>query len=263
MAKGIQDGRDAVKKVERAAQTAGQRESSVQSRMGYPALIGLIIVLGIAFVTYAKVTRADEQKPVQNRDHWHAVYGVWDCTANSGSGGYLPPFQSTLDEEGIHSHQDGIIHIHPWFDSSDGPDAQLQVFNEAMQIEMRADGMTLDDGSVLANGASCGDGEAQLHIRKWQFDFVSRTADPEIITTDLDQVQFLNDREVYVIAFAPLDAEIPLPPDDRFEQLNAVAGVLQSSGPIASDEPAVTFDVEQPADASDADDAVDTDTDGG
>jgi len=58
--------------------------------------------------------------PLQNLDHWHSVYGVWDCTANDGAGDWVPKFGSTLDDWGIHSHGDGIIHIHPFFEESAG-----------------------------------------------------------------------------------------------------------------------------------------------
>lgn len=238
------DSSAAVDKVARAADTGSRRDIPLFSRIGFPALIGLICILGIANVTFFKLTRAEEQKPVQNRDHWHAVYGIWDCTQNGGDGAWLAPFQSANDPLGIHSHQDGIMHIHPFFDAADGPDAQLHVFFDAMGVELTDDSITLDTGRTLTSGESCGGEAAQLHIRKWQFDFTADTADPEIFTTELGEIPYLNDREVYSIVFAPLEAEIPLPPEERFGQLNAVAGSLQSTGPVVLDDANVTFDVD-------------------
>lgn len=260
MAKGSNDNSSAVKKVAKAAEAAGQRDLSVRSRLGFPALVGLICVLGIALVTFARLTREAEALPVQNRDHWHAVYGVWDCTSDT----WAPPFQSTLDPEGIHSHQDGIIHIHPFFDASDGPDAKLRIWAEAMEIEISDEAVVLDNGQRLTSGTDCGEeGSGELHIRKWQFDFVVDSADPEIITEGLADINFLNDREVYVITNAPIDAEIPDPPSDRFDQLNAVAGAITSTGPVLATDEGLDFEVESPDGETDATetDADDTDTD--
>ena len=53
MAKSSNNSNDAVKKVARAAETAGQRDQSFRSRLGFPTIIGLICVLGISLVTYA------------------------------------------------------------------------------------------------------------------------------------------------------------------------------------------------------------------
>lgn len=236
----------AVKKVARAAETGNSRDLSMSSRLGFPAIVGLICILGLLLVTYARINREAEVKPVQNRDHWHAVYGVYDCTLNDGDGGYLPPFLSTDDEVGIHSHQDGIMHIHPWYDRSDGPEAQVSVFLEAMNVEIDDESITLDTGAVLQEGADCGGEEAVVHLRKWTFDFQVENEDPEIFTEDISSVRFLNDREVYIIAFAPLDAEIPSPPAERFETLGAVSQALLSDRPddvVIDAEEDITFDV--------------------
>jgi len=260
MAKDSKDNSAAVRKVERAAETAGQRDLSVRSRLGFPAIVGLICVLGVALVTFARLTREAEALPVQNRDHWHAVYGIYDCNGGGspGNGAYLPPLLGQLDPLGIHSHQDGIIHIHPFFDAADGPDAKLHVFWEAMESELTDTSLVLDSGQELTDGTDCGElGTGELHVRKWQFDFVTDSTDPEIFTEGLGEINFLNDREVYIITNAPVDAEIPLPPSDRFDQLNNVAGAITSSGPVVADEnEGIDFDVQAPG----ADDTTDADT---
>ena len=72
-------------KVAKAAATAGQRDVSFVTRLGFPALIAVICLLGIGVVFYAWTTREALATPSQ-ADHWHAVYGVYDC--NSGTGGW-------------------------------------------------------------------------------------------------------------------------------------------------------------------------------
>ena len=62
-----------------------------------------------------------------------------------------------------------------------------------------------------------------LHLRRWQSDFAARgeaVSSARIITNDLNGERFYNDREVWVLALAPIDADIPLPPRERFAELD-------------------------------------------
>lgn len=212
---------------------------SFARRLGWPAaiaaslllLVGLVAVVGNRrsantndVATGIEERRVNATGPVQNVDHWHSVYGVWDCTLADGAGDWVPQFESTRDESGIHSHNDGIIHLHPFFDWSAGENAQLGLFTTEMQVELSDDALVLDDGRELREGDATCDGEpATLHLRHWDFDFMAQAGDvPEIIIEDLAGARFQNDREVWIIAFAPVDAEIPLPPQERFNTLNNV-----------------------------------------
>ena len=58
--------------------------------------------------------------PVANQDHWHAAYGVYLCDD------FAPPITDERDPKGIHTHGDGIIHIHPFVRSSPGKNATLE-----------------------------------------------------------------------------------------------------------------------------------------
>lgn len=226
----------AVRRVAQAADTGDKRDRSVSNRLGFPAIVGLVTVLGLALVIYAWATRDPKASPAVG-EHWHAVYGVYDCTLNGEEGGYLPAFQSQVDEVGIHSHQDGIMHVHPWFDRADGPDARIEHFLDAMQVRLDDDQIVLEGGRILSEGAECNGEPATVQVRKWQFWFEAQAGDnPQIFTEDLDQILFENDREVYVIALAPLDADVPLPPADRFDQLEAVSPIVQSSAPVLAED---------------------------
>ena len=79
------------------------------------------------------------------RDHWHSAYGVYVCTDDE----FLEPFLSENDPDGIHSHQDGLIHIHPFGSSVTGDDAQMDVFLSAMNVSLDDNQMILADGTVL------------------------------------------------------------------------------------------------------------------
>ncbi len=168
--------------------------------------------------------------PIQNFDHWHSVYGVWDCTAMNGVGDWVPAFQSDRDDSGIHSHQDGLIHIHPFSERSAGKNARLGVWADTMGITIADDAITLVSGRVLSEGQMCGlqnDEPAVVHLRRWVLDLQvldDPTMPPTVVSANLADERFYNDREVWIIAYAPLDTEIPLPPSERFDTLtNSVA----------------------------------------
>lgn len=223
---------DGSRKVARAAATAGQRDVSVFTRMGFPALVALICLLGIAAVFYAWSNRAPIQKPREGGvDHWHAVYGVYDCTLEDEDQ-YLAPFLSSVDASGIHSHGDGIIHIHPFGEASSGTNAKIKHFFNEMGVTVTPEKIILPTGAELVAGTDCidGSGPAEISLQRWQFD-VQVTGDnpspPEIITEEIGETRFRNDREVYVLAFAAAGTDIPSAPADRFETLNNVTPDLE------------------------------------
>jgi len=228
------------RKVAKAAATAGQRDMSIASRMGFPALVALIFVLGIGVVVYARSTRDALAEPVQNVDHWHAVYGVYNCNApGDGEAKYLPAFQSSQDDTGIHSHGDGIMHIHPFFELSSGDNAQMRHWLSEMNVEITPEVIRVNnqyDAPVeLAAGNECDDGSgtAEIKVLRWQFDFLAtgdNREDPVVIETDFDLINFNNDREVFIFAYVGEDtdlSEIPLPPADRFDTLNNVSNQIE------------------------------------
>jgi hypothetical protein len=55
-------------------------------------------------------------------DHWHAPYEIY-------IGGQLqPPLPEIVTPEGIHTHGDGIIHVHPHITAAEGKGASLANF---------------------------------------------------------------------------------------------------------------------------------------
>ena len=239
--------RDASRAVRRAARTAEQSGAAKRfrrPRLGFPAVIAIIIVLGVALVTFAANNRETAARPRQNEDHWHSPYAVWDCV-NGGTADdpiFEPAFQSSRDEEGIHSHQDGVIHIHPFFDRTAGRNAQVRAFMREMGGTISEEGIEMPDGRIFGveeertivdeegNPVLDEDGNEQtetvpvecdgepviIQVARWhrssQLD-----RDPVIYTEDLEDVRFFADQEAFVFARAPEGADIPPPPEDRVE----------------------------------------------
>jgi hypothetical protein len=85
--------------------------------------------------------------------HWHAAYAVFIC------GERQPNFR--LWQGGVHTHDDGIIHIHPVVPSEEGEGASLGKWFEyggglLTESEMRMPGSR----RTFENGNECPDGQA-------------------------------------------------------------------------------------------------------
>ena len=99
------------KKVQRAARAGGRVSSGQPRSLLFPGLIALIVVLGVALVVYARDERLDDDLGgvPQLDDHIHQAFGVNVC--GEWKTPDIPEFESTI---GIHTHGDGVIHIHPF-----------------------------------------------------------------------------------------------------------------------------------------------------
>src|SRR5438309_6628977 len=108
----------AAKKVARAARTGGGRTARGRGSWGFPAVIAAVVLLGTAGVVYSRDQHAGKPLPEASStyssppragvDHWHAAYGVDIC------GKFLAPISSQTDPVGIHTHGEGVIHVHPF-----------------------------------------------------------------------------------------------------------------------------------------------------
>ena len=228
------------KKVQRAARAAAAPKGGRERReLGFPLILATVFVLGVALVIFARSSRAPAEAPRVGHDHWHSAYAVYDCDR------FLPAFTSAADPDGIHSHQDGVIHIHPWNSSASGDDAQLDVFFESMGARVTDDEISGPGIGVLEAGSDC-HGEPTV-IRAVRFaridpeapggdEPVTRVTDlyepADEYTDDFSDIRFLGDLEAFTFARVPAGAEVPPPPEDRLERaFGASAGNLVSTGP--------------------------------
>ena len=213
------------KKVARAARAGQSSGPSERRELGFPIAIAAVVILGVLLVAWARTQRESEDPTL--RDHWHSAYGVYVCTDSE----FLPPFQSENDPDGIHSHQDGLIHIHPFGSSVTGDEAQMDVFLSAMNVSLDDNQMILADGTVLAADETQCDGEAAIwQVARWDSALAVDGPPDEIITEDLAAIRFETDGEAFTIALAPEGADI-LPPPTAAEVPEA-SQTLQSEGPV-------------------------------
>lgn len=180
-------------------------------------MMAVVIVLGLLLVTYSRSTRDASAEAPTLQDHWHSAYAVYDCQTE----GFLAPFSSEYDPRGIHSHQDGLIHIHPFSSAVTGDGATLDVFFDAMLVDLDDDDtkMVTPNDLELTNGVDCGGEEAVLQVAR--FDANDIEAGPiEVLSTSIGDFIFEGNREAYTIALAPIGFDIPPPPASALAALD-------------------------------------------
>jgi hypothetical protein len=227
------------KKLARAARAGSASKGRDRREMGFPLIVALVILLGTSLVIYARSSRGDAVAPKLNvgaagvtGDHWHAALGIYNCdhfeTEPIVRGNEWP------DPSGIHSHDDGVIHIHPFVSSASGTRARLKVFFETMGLKFDDDELELTNGTTLKSNTDCNGKNATLRIAR--FDIDNPDTPIEIITDKLGDVRFLADREAFTIALVPDDVDIPIAPTAA--NLDALAGI--DSGQVPATSPATT-----------------------
>ena len=120
------------KKIRRVQQAGVSRAPGQRRNLAYPALIVAIIVVGTVLVVLARDTRqATASEAPTTRDHWHEAFGINIC------GEFLDPVTDDgADRLGIHTHQDGLIHVHPFGAGGSGENATMQVFLDQIGAEV-------------------------------------------------------------------------------------------------------------------------------
>ena len=202
------------KKVARAARAGGSRRPGQRRPIGFPLIVTLIVVLGTVLVVFARSSRDANASPQVGVDHWHAAYGVAEC------GEFQAPLPGDMagDRLGIHSHEDGLVHIEPRLDGAAGRNAKLQLFMNFAGVTLTDDSATFPDGTTWTEGETmCDDQPGQIVVARWvdAQDAVDDEKPNEVFTEGFDDIRFRNDREGYTIALVPEGQleDIPVRPD--------------------------------------------------
>jgi hypothetical protein len=223
------------KKVARAARAGGRTAGNKQRNLLFPGVIGVIMVLGVALVAFAANDRKSETDvPPVIGDHWHAAVGFSICDQ------FEPDIAEFESRVGIHTHGDGVIHIHPSSAGGAGENATLGTFLEGAGVTLTDTELTMGDKSWKEGDQKCGDEDAELVVAQWK-DVESTDEKPAIILRDFDSVRFREDGEGYTIAFVPEDEveNIPKPPSAaNLAQLGAADA--SSTGETTTTAPAST-----------------------
>lgn len=215
------------KKVARAAR-AGGRVSARQPRgLLFPGVLTLVVVLGLALVVYARDDRrSDDLGGVpQLGDHIHQALGVNVCGQWLQD---LPEFESPV---GIHTHGDGVLHIHPFSQLGVGANATLgRYFDDAADegglevgiTNSKLDwlGKTYEEGDTTCDGVD----DPILRVAYWA-DINDPDLDPEVTSGGFGDLRLTADGAAFTIFYGDRDADIPRPPHaPQLEELGARDG---------------------------------------
>jgi hypothetical protein len=216
------------KKVARAARTGGGRTAKRGSRSGlmFPAVIGVVVVLGILLVVMSRSDRGVVTVGVPTlTDHVHDAYGIYICDE------FQAPLVDVLqDPLGIHTHGDGLIHIHPTSSNATGRRAIFQHFADDTGLKLTATSIELPNGTKRENGDKCGDEAAELQVAIWDN---PNDESPTMYEGDPNEIPLrttLEDDRVIVLAFVPPGTEIPKPPS--VTELEAPSDLVPPTVPV-------------------------------
>ena len=221
----------------RLAQKGKGKRVRFQGGTLFPLVVAIVLVLGFALIVYARTSRpaADASAPQPGIDHWHIAYGFQVCsdTPNIQLTGNLEEtdangnlVSSAFRLTGVHSHDDGVIHWHPYGSKASGRNARLGVFLDNYNVKL--DDTTLElptePGAFTVDGAAppenfpttyeegeteCGGEEAHLRAVVW--DNFGDPGSSHKYASNFEDIRIERDGMVIVIAFVPDNVDIVMP----------------------------------------------------
>jgi hypothetical protein len=208
------------KKAARLAQKGGGQKVRFQGGTLFPLIVAVVCVLGLGSIAYARQSRpaADSSPPTVN-DHWHAAYGFNLCGEWLQLNGNLEEqgtagFQRFV-ASGVHSHDDGVIHWHPYTSKAVGARATLGVFLDSYDVKITNDELIfpadqLGGAEYIEGETKCDGQDAEVSVIRWNN--YTDTDSGDRFISNMDEVHIDNDQMVFTIAFVPRGDDVGKPP---------------------------------------------------
>lgn len=200
------------KKVARAARTGGGAVTRGRFPwLWYGSLFAVVVLgtLGIVFSRSQETNRAGADVPPRpNQDHWHTAIGFYACDE------FLPEIRSDRDPNGIHTHNDGVIHIHPFTRNAAGSNATLGKYADTVGLDLESDSFKLPGAERrYKTGDEC-DGKRAV---------VKYVMNGREVPGDPDKIR-LTDRGLLTVALVLPDQDVPEPASKpKLDNLDDVA----------------------------------------
>ncbi len=202
------------KKVARAARTGGRVSSGQPRSLLFPTVITLVLLLGVSLVVYARNERNQNSLSgvPQLGDHIHEAIGFNVC------GQFLPNIPTFESKIGIHTHGDGVMHIHPFSQLGVGANATLGRFIKDAHDEGSID-VSLSDSKLKLLGETAQEGKTpckgvtnpELRVGYWP-NVQDAASKPEVTTGGFDKLPITKNGGGYTIFYGASNATIPKPP---------------------------------------------------
>jgi hypothetical protein len=215
------------KKVARAARAGGRVSAGQPRGLLFPGVLSLVVLLGVALVAYARSDRRDDDLGgvPQLGDHIHQALAINVC------GEFLPDVPEFESAVGIHTHGDGVIHIHPFSQLGVGANATLGRYLKdardegGLDLDLSSSQLDYLDESYEEGKTPCeGVDDPQLRVAYWP-NVQDATSDPEVTTGDFNDLRLTTDGAGITIFYGDPDADIPKPPNAaQLAELGAADG---------------------------------------
>ncbi len=159
------------------------------------------------------------------------------------------------DALGIHSHGDGVIHIHPFASSAAGRNAQMGIFLDQVGVSITDTALTLPSGTSFTEGTTKCEGgrDGEVQIAKWDkaSDAANGAKPNQIFKTGFDKIR-LGENEAYMIAFMPDGSAFKAKPDvyDRIAKVSDLPQNSSSSAPSTDSSTSSTSSTESSSSSS-------------
>jgi hypothetical protein len=201
------------KKVQRAARAGGRVSSGQPRGLLFPGVLTLIVVLGVALVVYARNDRLDEDLGgvPQLGDHIHQAFGVHVC------GEWKPDVPEFESQVGIHTHGDGVLHIHPFSQLGVGANATLgRFFDDAsreggLDLAVSNDKLDYLDEVIEEGETECEGVDDPVLLMAYWPKASDADALPEITTGDFTDKRLTQNGAAITLFYGDEDATIPMP----------------------------------------------------
>jgi hypothetical protein len=217
------------KKVARAARAGGATSQGKKRNLLFPISIAAVVIVGVLVVGLARSSnsKAAAESPAVG-EHFHAAYGIYVCDK------FLDPLTDPGgDTLGIHTHGDGIVHIHPFGSAAAGKNATMDTWGKTDGLSFSKNGFTVN-GTTYDNGFDCNGQPASVKLYVWNADDTS--AAPQIVSTsDIGAFRFKKDRLAITLAVVPEGTEVPPPTSiPTLDNLSDVAGATTTTSVVGS-----------------------------
>ena len=209
------------KKVARVAKVGG-KSAQPRRNLGFPLVIMVLLAGGILAVWAARssVNSNANVFPVANKDHIHMAYAINDC------GKWLAPIPTFESSFGIHTHGDGVLHIHPYLASASGKNATFSVFEDGAGMTTSPTGLHYTGVTVKGD---CNGKPAVLRAAYWNKvvdannkPLPAGTKPDRIYTKDFGKMPLNHNGGGITFFYGSPTATIPLP--------NSIAGLISALG---------------------------------
>ena len=173
-------------------------------------------------------TALQKYNELNGQTHVHSAYGIWNCDK------YVAPFDASQLEDplGVHAHDDGLLHIHPFTNRGAGKNARLNLFFDATKMTLTtkklswvADPTGAKLNTLEVNKNKCNGKKAEIWMLYWEKAVGKNvTKTPQKYLDDFGNVRLTGD-SAFAFVFAPKGTKIPEPPSTK---------AIETPGDVAS-----------------------------